>query len=149
MMLTYSFLLALICVILGILIINKKTTLVILSNITFKWVIERKIDGDSKKESKNNGEFGTKGVKFEESDGKKHRWVGYNLTLLGSINILVCAFSYIIFANPQPIAEFNGKIYVDDPSLGYNLLSYQVFMIGLFIFVSTLYCMNLLKLSRK
>ncbi len=145
MMLTYGFIFAIICIILGIFIINKKTTLAILSNITFKWVIERKLDADTKKESKNNGEIGTKGLKFEDNENKKHRWVGYNLTLLGSFNLLVCAVCYLTIAEPVPIAEFNGTIYVDDPKLGYILLSYQSLSLAVFIFVATLYSMNFFK----
>lgn len=147
MLMMIAFIITIICTILGILIINGDVTLKVLGNITFKWAFDRKHtnkDTGSSKEDSNEYQIQTKGLEKIELNGNTlGKWIGYRLLLLGACLMLFVGVMYT-FSNPQPVAEFNGQIYVDDTRMGLFLINIEVLSIAIFTIIATLKAMGIL-----
>lgn len=149
MLMSIAFVITLICVILGVLIINAEITLKILGNITFKWAFDKKgtnKETGSSRENSNDYAIQAKGLeKIEIKSNKISRWIGYRLLLLGGILMMFVGVMYA-FSSPQPIAEFEGKIYIDDQKMGIFLINLEVLSISIFVIIATLKSMGKLDL---
>ncbi len=149
MLMLIAFIIAVICTIIAIFVINAEITLKVLGNITFKWAFDRKNtnkDTGITSDKSSDYQIQTKGLeKIELKSTKLSKWVGYRLLLLGSCLMLFVGIMYT-FSNPQPVAEFAGKVYVDDTKMGLFLINIEVLTIAIFVIISTLKAMGMLDL---
>ncbi len=149
MLMLTAFIITVICTILGVLIINGEVTLKVLGNITFKWAFDRKTtnkETGTTKDNSNDYSVQAKGLeKIQINNNKLSKWVGYRLLLLGGSLMMFVGIMYT-FSNPQPVAEFDGKLYIDDPKMGLFLINIEVLCIAIFVIIASLKAMGKLDL---
>lgn len=133
MLMQYALLYAIGIIILGILVINKDTTLMILNNITFKWIFERKLSDEVKKGETN---ITIKEIKTNSNTEHLTRYIGVRLVLLGSVFLIVVGVSWI-FAPFIYVKEVGTKVYMDSPTVARNLIVFQSICTGLFCLIMT------------
>ena len=133
MIITYSLIYSILILILGLLIFNKEATLMILNNISFKWVFERK----SEKRSKKN-DIAIQ-IKLNKKEDKNYlsRYIGIRLIIIGCFLLLSTSISILLFAKFQYVDDSDALLYMDDPNLGVILITSQMIITGITIIYLT------------